>query len=106
MLAEKKNLISIEEIKHNLKDYFTNKPVKKAYLFGSYARSEADEKSDMDILVELDFSKPIGLFFFTMEYELKNRFNKKIDLITTEEVSPYIKPYIEKDKILVYERKE
>lgn len=98
--------MSIEEIESSLKDYFTNKPVKRAYLFGSYARSEANEKSDIDILVELDFSKPIGLYFFTMEYELKKRFNKKIDLITVEEVSPYIKPYIEKDKILVYERKE
>lgn len=103
MLAEKKNPLSIDTIKENLKDYFSDKPVIRAYLFGSYARMEADENSDLDILIELDFSKPIGLFFFQMEYELKKRFNKKIDLVTTEEVSRYIKPYIEQDKLLVYQ---
>ena len=74
-LAKKKNLISIKEIQSSFKDYFTNKPVKKAYFLGSYSKLEAIEKSDMDILVELDFFRLIGLFFFTMEYELKNRFN-------------------------------
>lgn len=45
-----------------------------------------------------------GLYFFQMEYELRKQFDKKIDLISVEELSPFIKPYIEKDKILVYEK--
>ena len=43
-----------------IKSYLTDKPVKEAYLFGSYVRGDADATSDIDILVELDYSKPIG----------------------------------------------
>ena len=46
-----------------IKDYFTNKPVLKAYLFGSYSRREAGKDSDIDILVDLDYSRHIGLGF-------------------------------------------
>lgn len=35
-----------------LKHYFSSKPIKRAYLFGSYSRREANERSDVDILVE------------------------------------------------------
>ena len=42
-----------------LQQYFAGIPVKKAYLFGSVARNEANQESDIDILVELDHSKPI-----------------------------------------------
>lgn len=37
-----------------LRDYFKDQPVLRAYLFGSYARSSQDERSDLDILVEFD----------------------------------------------------
>ena len=48
-----------------LQKYFADRPVKKAYLFGSYARNTAVKgTSDIDILLELDYSKPIGMKFF------------------------------------------
>ena len=53
-----------------IRDYFGNKPVLKAYLFGSVARDEADEESDVDILVVLDYSQPIGLEFIQMQLDL------------------------------------
>jgi predicted nucleotidyltransferase len=87
-----------------VKDYFSGQPVIKAYLFGSYSRGEADKNSDIDILVDLDYSKHIGLGFVTMQSELQRRLQKKIDLISSKAVSKYIKPFIEKDKILIYER--
>jgi predicted nucleotidyltransferase len=40
-----------------LKNYFITQPVLKAYLFGSYVRNEADIFSDIDILVDLDYSQ-------------------------------------------------
>jgi hypothetical protein len=85
-------------------DYFQDKPVLKAYLFGSYARGEADRKSDIDILVELDYTQKIGITFFGMEAELEKLVGKRVDLLTSEGLSPYVKPYIETDKILIYER--
>lgn len=87
-----------------VKDYFSGKPVIKAYLFGSYSRGKADKNSDVDILVDLDYSKHIGLGFVTMQSELQQKLQKKIDLISSRAVSKYIKPFIEKDKVLIYER--
>jgi predicted nucleotidyltransferase len=87
-----------------LREYFTGRPVKKAYLFGSYSRKEADKDSDVDILVELDHSQHIGMLFFTFQEELENILHKKVDLVSEEGLSAYIKPIIEKDKVLIYER--
>jgi len=87
-----------------VKDYFSGQPVIKAYLFGSYSRNEADSNSDVDILVDLDYSEHIGLGFVTMQSELQQKLQKKIDLVSSKAVSKYIKPFVEQDKILIYER--
>lgn len=81
-----------------------NKPVKRAFLFGSAARNEENEKSDIDILVELDYSYPIGLNFLQMKHELEYLLNRKVDLLTFNSVSRYIKPFIDSEKILIYEK--
>lgn len=88
-----------------LQQFFASKPVKKAYLFGSYARNEADAKSDIDIMVELDHSKPIGMKFFTYHEELEELLQKKVDLVSSDGLSRHIKPFIDKDKILIYEKR-
>ena len=55
-----------------IKEYFKTRPVLKAYLFGSYARGQADKQSDIDILVDLDYSQRIGLGFIQMQIDLEN----------------------------------
>lgn len=90
--------------KETLKRFFASKPVKRAYLFGSYGRNDADENSDLDILVELDHSSPIGMKFFSYKDELEELLNIKVDLLSTEGLSRHVKPYIDKDKVLIYER--
>src|ERR1700733_13454415 len=87
-----------------LRQYFADKPVKRAYLFGSYARNTAVEgTSDIDILLELDYSKPIGMKFFSFQRELEALLLNKVDVVTSDGLSKYVLPYIEKDKILIYE---
>ena len=44
-----------------LRNYFSTQPVLKAWLFGSFSRGEETPDSDVDIIVSLDKSKPIGL---------------------------------------------
>ena len=56
-----------------IRAYFKTKPVLKAYLFGSQARGSADDLSDIDILVDLDYSKKIGLEFIQMHLDLRIR---------------------------------
>lgn len=87
-----------------LQHFFATKPVTKAYLFGSHARNEAAADSDIDIMVELDHSHPIGMKFFTYQSELQELLKKKVDLVSAEGLSKYVKPFVDKDKILIYER--
>lgn len=87
-----------------LEKFFIGKPVKRAYLFGSYARNEADKNSDIDLLVELDHTRPIGMYFFTIQIELEKLLNIKVDLVSDDGLSKYVKPIIDKEKILIYER--
>lgn len=87
-----------------VKDYFQNQPVLKAYLFGSYSRNEANTDSDVDILVDLDYSKHIGLGFVRMQDELQRKLHKNIDLVSSNGVSAHLQPFINNDKVLIYER--
>jgi uncharacterized protein len=85
-------------------NYFQDKPVLKAYLFGSFVRGEATEQSDIDILVELDYSQSIGLGFVQMQMDLQEKLLKKVDLVSTGGLSKFIKPLIEQEKELIYAR--
>ena len=87
-----------------IRSYLQDKPVLKAYLFGSYARGEASRKSDVDILVELDWSQKIGLLYVQMQIDLEDLLHRKVDFVSEDGVSPLIRPFIEADKILIYER--
>lgn len=84
--------------------FFANQPVLKAYIFGSYGRGEGTENSDIDVLVELDYSQPIGLEFIQMQLELQQLLGKKVDLVSARGLSKYIQPIIEKEKKLIYAR--
>lgn len=87
-----------------LQKYFANKPVLKAYLFGSNVRNDMSSKSDIDLLVELDYSQVIGIGFIKMKLELQKLLATEVDLISDNAVSKYIRPYIDKEKQLIYER--
>ena len=87
-----------------IQDYFKAQPVLKAYLFGSYVRGEATAESDIDILVDLDYSQNIGLEFIQMQIDLQNLLAKKVDLVSARGLSKYIQPIIDKGKRLIYDR--
>ena len=66
-------------------------------LFGSFVRDEAGKDSDVDLLVEFEpqqknFDTFMGLCFF-----LEEIFEREVDLVTTESLSPYIGPHILKE---------
>ena len=88
----------------SIKDYFKTRPVLKAYLFGSYVRGIADNKSDIDILVELDYSQKIGLQFIQMKLDLEKLLNSEVDLVSSNGMSKYIKPRVDEEKRLIYEK--
>ena len=85
-------------------EYFKTQPVLKAWLFGSYSRGEQTKDSDVDILVLLDKSRPIGLKFFGMWNDLEELLGRKGDLVSDGTLLPFAQQSAEKDKILIYER--
>ena len=88
-----------------LQNYFVNRPVYKAYIFGSYARNSASYLSDIDILVELDHATPIGMNFFSYQTELEDLLKRKVDLVSAEGLSVHVRRFVDKDKVLIYERR-
>ena len=70
--------------------------VRKASMFGSYARGTYDEKSDIDILIEPPDG--MGLSFVRLKRELEETLNKKVDLVTFNGVSKYLIKYIMADQ--------
>ena len=72
-------------------------------LFGSVARGEETEKSDIDLLVKFDKKRKIGLFGLSeLQNEFERRLGRKVDLVT--KLNKYIKPYVDKDLRTIYEK--
>ncbi len=94
-----------EEILNTILNYFQNQPVLKAWLFGSWSRGQATESSDIDLLVELDYTRPVGLEFIQMQIDLQLILGRKVDLVSARGLSKYIGPIIEAEKKLIYARK-
>ncbi len=85
--------------------YFQNQPVTRAYVFGSVARGEQTADSDVDILVELDYANGADFYLFlAMQEQLSTLLDRPVDLVSANGLSPYIKPYIDREKQLIYEK--
>ena len=93
------------KIVRSIQDYFRGEPVNKAWLFGSFSRMEERPDSDIDILVDLDHTVPIGLLQYAgMANALEGIVGRKIDLVAEGSVKPFAKDSINQDKVLIYER--
>ncbi len=66
--------------------------IKRAGIFGSYARGEQKKNSDLDIVVEPP--KGIGFGFVTIAYDLEKELGKKVDLLTYKGINPRLKGHI------------
>ena len=73
--------------------------VKKAGIFGSYARGDEKKDSDIDIIIEPP--KGIGFGFAGIELELEKNLRKKVDLVTYKYLSPYLEESILKSEIRI-----
>lgn len=71
-------------------------------LFGSMARGEAGEDSDIDLLVE--FARPISLLkLVALERELSSALGRKADVLTEAAISPYLRERIRSEAQVIYE---
>ncbi len=68
--------------------------VKKIGIFGSFARSEAREDSDIDVLVEFESGCKTFDNFMDLKFYLEDVFSRKVDLVTIEALRPQLKENI------------
>jgi uncharacterized protein len=75
-------------------------PIRSLGLFGSFARGDAGELSDLDILVE--FERPVALSrFLALEAELKALTGHDVDLISRQALKPHIERNVMRDLIVI-----
>ena len=87
----------LEKLKPILKERYQ---VKTIGFFGSYARGEQNQKSDIDILVEFNDTSSIDLFdFIELEEFLSRQLGIKVDMATKRHLKPLIKDQILKETI-------
>jgi predicted nucleotidyltransferase len=95
--------MNLEIFKNNeIKNLLKSNDVERLGLFGSCARGQQNNDSDIDLLVSFNNSK--GLFsFIQLERKLSNALGRKVDLVTKNSVSPHLKESILNDTITVYD---
>lgn len=71
-------------------------------VFGSFARGEADEQSDIDLLVRFSARKSL-LDVVALERQLSTALGRKVDLLTEGAISPYLREGIMRDLKVIYE---
>lgn len=95
--SQKNTEIGMKRTKDKIIPILLKYGVKKAALFGSYARGDYDEKSDIDILINPP--SHMGLTFIDLQHNLEDVLHKKIDLVSYNGISKYLKKYILADQI-------
>ncbi len=97
--------MSTQTMTQQIAEYFKTQPVLKAWLFGSFARGEEREDSDVDILVKFDRTLPIGLFAYVrMNRELEEKLGRKVDLVEEGTLRPAAQITANRDLKVIYER--
>ncbi len=98
-------MLTTVQIQTVVADYFKDKPVKKVYLFGSYARGEANDESDVDLSFVL--SSDAKVTYFTLAgylLDLEKKLNRKIDLVEESMIYPALRLSIDRSKILLLDK--
>ena len=99
--------MSTQNMTQQIAEYFKTQPVLKAWLFGSFARGEETDHSDVYILFEPDHSsgKPFTLLTHGGMYmDLKKLLGREVDLVVNGTLRSYAEESVNRDKKLIYER--
>lgn len=102
-------VLSLDSIKLLVQPVAKKYQIEKIYLFGSYARGEADAKSDIDMLIRT--KKGGNLFaYYEIQKSFEKYLGKKVDLVENAAIErddtrsgKRLRDHIERDKILIYE---
>lgn len=82
-IDEEHGILTLDEIKAICNEVFAHYNINYCYLFGSYAKGNAKEDSDVDLLIS---NTVTGLKFFGLTEELRKALHKKVDLLDTNQL--------------------
>lgn len=90
----------VSAISKKIKPVLKQRKIKKASIFGSYARGEQNKESDIDILIEAP--NKFSLYdLIGLELELKKLLRKKVEVLTYKSVHPLLKKRIQKEEVKI-----
>lgn len=90
-------LTTLQAHKQELRDRFG---VMEIALFGSFARGQATEESDIDLLVQFDGPATADGYFGVL-FLIEDLFGRNVDLVTHKALREEFRPYVEKDAVYV-----
>lgn len=93
---------TLDEIRQKSSEIASKYNMNKLVLFGSYARGEASDDSDIDLMIQSDDMGLLDISRF--KQQLADSFNTPIDVIREEDVSDVFRFLIKDDEILIYEK--
>lgn len=94
-------MLTKEEIKSKAKPILKRNGVLKASLFGSTARGENNDNSDIDLLIQFSDDKSL-LDLVGLKLELEEILKSNIDLLTFDSINPRLKKEILRDQEVIY----
>lgn len=98
--------ITIDEIRDSVTSYGKEYNLAKIILFGSYARHDETDKSDIDLLVDANNSSLTLFDLAGMREDLKQKFGKKVDIVTSKGMDQKVQKNVLEDQIILYEREK
>ena len=98
-------IYTIDELKKIICNILKNSEVKKAILFGSYAKNNPTAKSDIDLVIDSE-GKLLNIYFYGLLEELVQNLQKEVDLFEISEIQKGSRIYndIQKKGIVIYEK--
>ena len=96
--------MKLAELKEKATPILKEYDVKQAAVFGSVSRGEDGPESDIDLLIEFG-EKPMGMFaYMGFIEEMEETLGRKLDVVSSNSLNKFLKPYIVNDLKTIYER--
>ncbi|MCX6223074.1 MAG: nucleotidyltransferase domain-containing protein [Bacteroidia bacterium] len=95
----------LDKYKNEINSLCRQNKVKSLYVFGSVLTDRFNEKSDIDLVVDIDSNDPFDYAdsYFNLKFALQDLFRRPIDLLENKAIkNPYIRQNIDHSKSLIY----